>query len=129
MSRRRYRTQTTARRRAALIGVAAILFQAFLFGWHHHALALPQSSEPIASVQSATQPLAPATAEELCEICAVLHQQSAAPKAVSAQLHEVEQRIAIHRLVLIGAEAFAQLAGEVVAIVRAECVGHVTVLL
>lgn len=81
MSRRRYRAQTTARRRAALIGVAAILFQAFLFGWHHHALALPGSSGPIASIHSADQPLAPATAEDLCEICVVLHQQTAAPLA------------------------------------------------
>jgi len=72
MSRRRYRAQTTARRRAALIGVAAILFQAFLFGWHHHALA---------SIHSADEPLAPATAEDLCEICVVLHQQTAAPLA------------------------------------------------
>jgi len=81
MSRRRYRTQTTARRRTALIGVAAILFQAFLFGWHHHALALPGGSGPIASIHSADQPLAPATAEDLCEICVVLHQQTAAPLA------------------------------------------------
>ena len=73
-----------ARRRVTLIGVAAILFQAFLFGWHHHSLALPQNSGPTASLQSATQPLAPATAEELCEICAVLHQQSAAPLAFAA---------------------------------------------
>ena len=70
-----------ARRRVALIGVAAILFQAFLFGWHHHALALPQSSGPIASLQSATQPLVPATSQDLCDICAVLHQQSALPLA------------------------------------------------
>jgi len=82
MSRRRYRAQTTARRRAALIGVAAILFQAFLFGWHHHALALPGSSGPIASIHSADEPLAPATAEDLCEICVVLHQQTAAPSAL-----------------------------------------------
>jgi hypothetical protein len=81
VTRRRYPTQTRASRRVALIGVAAILFQAFLFGWHHHALALPQSSGPIASLHSATQPPEPATAEELCEICTVLHQQSAAPLA------------------------------------------------
>jgi len=81
MSRRRYRTQTTARRRTALIGVAAILFQAFLFGWHHHALAAPGSSGPIASIHGADEPLAPATAEDLCEICAGLHQQTAAPLA------------------------------------------------
>ena len=81
MNRRPFPTQTKASRRVALIGLAAILFQAILFGWHHHAVALPQSSGPIASVHSATQPPEPATAEELCEICAVLHQQSAAPLA------------------------------------------------
>ena len=70
-----------ARRRVALIGVAAILFQAFLFGWHHHAVALPQSSGPTASLHGATQPPVPGTAQELCEICAVLHQQSVAPLA------------------------------------------------
>src|SRR5437763_273421 len=48
MSRRRYRTQTTVRRRVALIGVAAILFQAFLFGWHHYALGPPAA--PIAGI-------------------------------------------------------------------------------
>ena len=81
MNRRRFPTQTRASRRVALIGVTAILFQAFLFGWHHHSVALPQSSGPIANVHSATQPPEPATAEELCEICTVLHQQSAAPLA------------------------------------------------
>ena len=77
----RFPAQTRASRRVALIGVTAILFQAFLFGWHHHSVALPQSSGPIANVHSATQPPEPATAEELCEICTVLHQQSAAPLA------------------------------------------------
>jgi len=86
-----------ARRRVALIGVAAILFQAFLFGWHHHALVLPQSFGPIASVQSATQPLAPATAEELCEICAVLHQQSAAPPAFATPPAPCCTGVATHR--------------------------------
>jgi hypothetical protein len=74
----------TMRRRIALVGVAAILLQAVLFGWHHHAVALPGSSGPIAALHSATEPLAPATAEELCDICAVLHQQSAAPLAFIA---------------------------------------------
>jgi hypothetical protein len=68
-----------ARRGAALVGLAAILLQALLFGWHHHAMALPGSSGPIATVHSAAEPLAPATAEDLCEICVVLHQQTAAP--------------------------------------------------
>ena len=79
MNRRPFPTQTKASRRVALIGLAAILFQAILFGWHHHALALPGSSGPIASIHGADEPLAPATAEDLCEICVVLHQQTAAP--------------------------------------------------
>ena len=86
-----------ARRRVALIGVAAVLFQAFLFGWHHHSLALPQNSGPTASLQSATQPLAPATAEELCEICAVLHQQSAAPPAFATPPAPCCTGVATHR--------------------------------
>ena len=85
------------RRRVALIGVAAILFQVFLFGWHHHALALPQNSGPTASLQSATQPLAPATAEELCEICAVLHQQSVAPLAFATPPGHAAPAFATHR--------------------------------
>src|SRR5207248_2859220 len=81
MSASRHRTGMTEHRPIALIAIAAILFQAFLFGWHHHALALPQSYGPIASIHSADQPLVPATAEDLCEICVVLHQQTAAPLA------------------------------------------------
>ena len=75
------RSVGTARCRAAGIGIAAILLQALLFGWHHHAVPVPGGSGPIASVHSADQPLAPATAEDLCEICAGLHQQTAAPLA------------------------------------------------
>lgn len=93
------------RRRIALVGVAAILLQAMLFGWHHHAVALPGSSGPIATLHSATEPLAPATAEELCEICAVLHQQSAAPLAfveppkpsVTAALSDLPSPVAHNR--------------------------------
>jgi hypothetical protein len=40
--------------------------------------------DPAASVYSATQPLAPSTAEDLCEICAALHHQSASPLAFAA---------------------------------------------
>jgi hypothetical protein len=74
----------TVRRRVALICVAAILLQALLFGWHHHALALAGRGGFPASLYSATQPLAPATAEDLCEICAALHHQSASPLAFAA---------------------------------------------
>jgi hypothetical protein len=83
MSKSRHGAATKPYRRVALLGVAAILLQAILFGWHHHPLALAGVGSPIASLHNATQPLAPAAAEELCEICAALHHQSASPLAVA----------------------------------------------
>jgi len=67
----------------ALIGIAVILFQALLFGWHHHAVALPGHDGPIASLHGTSQPLLPASAEGVCEICAVLHHHSTASLAFS----------------------------------------------
>jgi hypothetical protein len=84
MRQSRRDTGMTARRRVALIGAVAILFQALLVGWHHHPLALPGHGGPAASLYSPTQPLAPSTAEDLCEICAALHHQSASPLAFAA---------------------------------------------
>jgi hypothetical protein len=81
VSRPRYRRQTTSQRRSALIGIAAILLQAILFGWHHHAVAFKTRGSPVKSLYSTTQPFSPAAAEELCEICVVLHHQSASPPA------------------------------------------------
>lgn len=80
MRHRLDQTNTVARRRIALIGVAAILFQAILFGWHHHALALGRSG-PAATLSNASQPLPPASAEDSCEVCSILHHQNAAPLA------------------------------------------------
>jgi hypothetical protein len=73
-----------SRRRIALIGIAAILFQAILFGWHHHELAMAANGGRIASLSNAAEPLAPAAAEDLCEICIALHHQSATPLAFIA---------------------------------------------
>jgi hypothetical protein len=74
------RLDSGARRRVALLGVVAILIQAVLFGWHHHALALPALGDPpIAAVAKAAGPSSPAAAEDGCEICAALHHLSAAP--------------------------------------------------
>src|SRR5213595_2672382 len=102
-----------ARRRVALVGIAAILFQALLFGWHHHAIAVPGGA--VASFQNAARPPTPATAEHLCEICAVLHQQSAAPLAFftpptpAARGSAIDQpaRVVLHRAVTRGFEARA----------------------
>jgi hypothetical protein len=75
---------TIARRRVALIGVAAILLQALLFGWHHHGLRLAVRGEPAASVANPLRQVPAAVAEDSCEICAVLHHQSASPLAFAA---------------------------------------------
>jgi hypothetical protein len=74
----------TVRGRVALIGVAAILFQALVFGWHHHGLAWAARGGPAASFYDASRPLPTAVAEDICEICAVLHHQSASPLAFAA---------------------------------------------
>jgi hypothetical protein len=63
----------------ALVGVAAILFQALLFGWHHHDLRLAASGEFAVSVFNKLQQIPTPVAEDSCEICAVLHHQSSSP--------------------------------------------------
>jgi len=81
MSRNRRDMQVTRRRRVALIGVAAILFQALLFGWHHHGLHLAARGGPAASVYDGLRQMPAAAGEDSCEICAVLHHQNASPLA------------------------------------------------
>jgi hypothetical protein len=73
-----------ARRRIALLGCLAILFQAILFGWHHHELALPSHSARLAAYVEASAPLAPATAEDECDICRALHNLRTASGDVAA---------------------------------------------
>ena len=81
MSASRHRTGMTEHRPIALIAIAAILFQALLFGWHHHGLACAARGGPAASLYDASRPLPSTVAEDSCEICAVLHHQSASPLA------------------------------------------------
>ena len=68
------------RRRVALIGALAVLFQAVLFGWHNHPVPLAGRG-PLPSVVAANgaAPLSPADAEDGCEICAALHHLSVSP--------------------------------------------------
>jgi hypothetical protein len=80
----RCRAGVTARGRVTLIGIAAILFQALLFGWHHHGLDLGSGSGPAASLYDASRPLSSAIAEDSCEICVALHHQIASPLAFAA---------------------------------------------
>lgn len=63
---------------AARLGLFAILFQAILFGWHHHDLALAGNLPAPVIENSTTQPQA-LDDEDSCEICSVLHHLTAAP--------------------------------------------------
>lgn len=68
------------RRRIALLGVFAVLFQAVLLGWHHHPGHFAVDGQwPALSSADRTGPLVPATAEDECELCAALHYLTAAP--------------------------------------------------
>jgi hypothetical protein len=63
---------------AARLSLFAVLFQAILFGWHHHdltfpgRLAMPVLENPAAASQIADD-------EDGCEVCQVLHHLTAAP--------------------------------------------------
>jgi len=71
---------SVGRRRIALLGILAVLIQAVLFGWHHHAPAFGSpGGQPVASAASAAAPFSPADVEDSCEICAALHHLSASP--------------------------------------------------
>ncbi len=73
-----------AQRRVALLGIVAILFQAILFGWHHHPLVLAsRSAQPVVHAGGAA-PLTPANAEDDCDICQALHHLTGVPVEVAA---------------------------------------------
>src|SRR5262249_58620196 len=67
-------------RTAAAIGILGILFQAILFGWHHHPLAF--SARGVTVAVSAANSQFPAAADDDCEICAALAHHHAAPAIV-----------------------------------------------
>ena len=72
------RPGSTAQSLAARLGLFAVLFQAILFGWHHHdlivagRLAVPVIEKAAAATQVIDD-------EDGCEICQVLHHLTAAP--------------------------------------------------
>ena len=73
------------RRRQGRTGVArlailATLFQAILFGWHHHDLVWGVSGvAPAVAAPNGAMPLVPAQAGDDCDICATLHHLTGAP--------------------------------------------------
>jgi hypothetical protein len=54
----------TSRRRIALLGIFAILFQAMLFAWHHHAHLFTLRSAPVAVPLAADCDQVPASADD-----------------------------------------------------------------
>jgi hypothetical protein len=62
----------------ARLGLLAVLFQAILFGWHHHDLTFPgRLSMPVVENPAAAPQIA--DDEDGCEICQVLHHLTATP--------------------------------------------------
>jgi hypothetical protein len=94
--------RSSVRRLGTRLGLFAVLFQAILFGWHHHdpdftgRLPVPVLENPAASPQIADD-------EDGCEICQVLHHLTAAPVDVAAALPP----LAITVVLLSGKTAFA----------------------
>jgi hypothetical protein len=69
--------QRRAMKIVARLGIFVFLFQAILFGWHHHDLVFAGSHPQPATVHSGAGPTQPADDEDGCDICQVLHHQAA----------------------------------------------------
>jgi hypothetical protein len=85
------------RRIAALTGALAILFQAILFAWHHHAFPFhPQAASAVAILERPSPPAMPAADHHDCSICFTLSHHGAVPvdffapsPPVLAPLHQI----------------------------------------
>jgi len=65
---------------AALTGVAAILVQAILFAWHHHAFPFHPHAASAATILAAPiSPAMPAADDHGCQICFTLSHHGAVP--------------------------------------------------
>jgi hypothetical protein len=73
-------TQLSGQRAAALVGIFAIVWQAILFGWHHHDIRFThRGTLPIAAAPTSGSHPLPGSDDDGCEICGTLHHQSASP--------------------------------------------------
>jgi hypothetical protein len=76
-----------ASRLAIRLAIFAILFQAILFGWHHHSLHFAGGQhQPVAVVSGGAAPTLPGAEEDGCDICLVLHHQTATASQLPAAL-------------------------------------------
>lgn len=74
------RARRMQRRAGALAGVLAILFQAVLFAWHHHAPPFhPRAASTVTILATPTSPVVPAVDEHDCQICFTLSHNGTVP--------------------------------------------------
>ena len=74
------RARQRERRGCALVGMFAILLQAVLFAWHHHAASFHvRAAGAVTTVVAPTSPVMPALADHDCEICFALSHHGAVP--------------------------------------------------
>ena len=74
------RARVIWRQIAALTGALAILVQAILFAWHHHASPLlPQAARAVTILATPTSPAMPAANDHDCQICYTLSHHGAVP--------------------------------------------------
>jgi hypothetical protein len=85
--------RSIARRLAMRLGLFAVLFQAVLFGWHHHDLHVA-GRLPASILENPAAPSQLAVDEDGCEICQVLHHLTAAPVDVAAALPPLTTAVA-----------------------------------
>jgi hypothetical protein len=75
------------RRGTAVIASFAILFQAVLFGWHHHPLPFAWRSASTTLVLTPTGPEVPAAVDHDCDICFALgHNHGVIPAGLFAAM-------------------------------------------
>src|SRR5690349_1785625 len=74
------RARQRRRQAGALVGILAILFQALLFGWHHHPASFHAwSSGAVTTLAAPAPPLIPVLADHDCEICFAVSHHGAVP--------------------------------------------------
>src|SRR5438067_9781925 len=74
------RARGVCRRIATLTGALAILTQAILFAWHHHAFPFhPPTPSAVTMLATPTSPIIPAADDYDCQICFTLSHHGAVP--------------------------------------------------
>jgi hypothetical protein len=102
------RARRIPRQAAALVGILAILFQATLSAWHHHAP--PFHARVASSVTTLTAPSSqgmPESADHDCQICCTLNHHGAVPvdflaakSPDGAPLHQIRVAVAAAPLLI-----------------------------